>query len=165
MVTLEELDKIELFKGLNDGQLETIRKFCQKLAFNRGDRLFREGDPADFLWIVADGQVDLRFELPGNRPTSDQTTISTLSVEEQKKRILGWSCFVPPHQMRLSGYCGTRTCSVIKISKAELVALFEKDPQMGYVVMSYLVKVVGFRFNQFQDEIAKSKGSEILNAW
>jgi CRP-like cAMP-binding protein len=165
MVTLEELDKIELFKGLNDGQLETIRKFCQKLEFNRGDRLFKEGDPADFLWIVTDGQVDLRFELPGNRPTSDQTTISTLSVEEQKKRILGWSCFVPPHQMRLSGYFGTRSCSVIKISKAELVSLFEKDPQMGYVVMSYLVKVVGFRFNQFQDEIAKSKGSEILNAW
>jgi signal-transduction protein with cAMP-binding, CBS, and nucleotidyltransferase domain len=165
MVPLEELDKIEIFKGLNDNQLKAIQKHCQKLEYHRGDRLFREGDPADFLWIVTEGQVDLRFELPGNRPTSDQATISTLSAEEQEKRILGWSCFVPPYHMRLSGYCGTRTCLVVKISKEELIKLFEKDPQMGYVIMTYLVKVVGYRFNQFQDEIAKSKGSDILNAW
>jgi hypothetical protein len=165
MIRIEDLDKIEMFKGLSDPQLEAIGKYCEKIEFHRGDRLFREGDPADHVWIVEDGQVDLRFELPGSRPTSDQMTISTLSVEEQRKRILGWSCFVPPYHMRLSGYCGTRSCSVIKIPKADLVGLFDKDPHMGYVVMSYLVKVVGFRFNQFQDEIAKSKGSEILNAW
>jgi hypothetical protein len=67
--------------------------------------------------------------------------------------------------MRLSGYCGTRGCCVIKIHKKDLFELFEKDPKMGYLIMSYLIKVVGYRFDQFQDEIAKSKGDEIMHVW
>ncbi len=165
MVTIEELDQFEMFGALNNDQLMALQKHCQKVEFHRGDRLFREGDPAEYIWIVTDGRVDLRFELPGSRPTSEDTTLSTLTTDKQEKRVLGWSCFVPPYQMRLSGYCGTRSCAVIKIPKAELMKLFEKDPQMGYVIMSYLVKVIGFRFNQFQEEIAKSKGSEILHSW
>ncbi len=165
MITLKELDSVQAFKELTDEQLEALRAFCIKEDFKRGDKLFKEGDSADHLWIVTDGRVDLRFELPGNRPTSDETTISSLEAEEDKKRTLGWSCFVPPFKMMLSAYCVTRTCSVIKISKTDMISLFEKDSLMGYQVMSYLIKVLGYRFQQFQDEVAKYKGHDIMHSW
>lgn len=165
MITLKDLDKVQAFKELSDEQLTAIQQFCVKQEFNRGDRLFREGDTADHLWLVIDGKVDLRFELPGNRPTSEEATISSFEADDQKKRMLGWSCFIPPYKMMLSAYCVTLNCSVVKIAKQSLLDLFETDPSMGYRVMSYLLKVVGFRFQQCQDELAKCKGHGILNSW
>ena len=165
MVTLKELDYVKAFKELSNDQLKTIRKFCIKKKFERGTRLFKEGDPAEHVWVVMDGKVDLRFELPGNRSTSDETTISSLEAQVDEKRTLGWSCFIPPYQMMLSAYCVTRSCSVIKIPKVDLIGLFEQDSLLGYRVMSYLVKVVGYRFQQFQDELAKQKGNDILHSW
>lgn len=165
MITLKDLDKVQAFKKLSDEQLTAIQQFCVKQEFKRGDRLFKEGDPADHLWLVIDGKVDLRFELPGHRPTSDETTISSFEADDQKKRMLGWSCFIPPYKMMLSAYCVDRTCSVVKLPKQSLLDLFDADPLMGYQVMSYLLKVVGFRFQQCQDELAKCKGHGILNSW
>lgn len=165
MSNLKELDKVQAFKELSDAQLESLEKYCIKEEFGRGDRLFKEGETADHLWIVTDGRVDLRFELPGNRPTSDDNTISSLEADDDKKRILGWSCFVPPFKMMLSAYCSTRKCSVLKIPKKEMLALFDTDPLMGYRVLSYLIKVVGYRFQQFQEELAKHKGHDIMHSW
>ena len=165
MITIKELDSVQAFKELTDDQLEALQKFCVREEFKRGDRLFKEGDAAEHLWIVTDGRVDLRFELPGNRPTSDETTLSSLEAEDDKKRTLGWSCFVPPYQMMLSAYCVTRSCRVIKIAKTDMQALFEKDPSMGYKFLSYLIKVLGYRFQQFQEELAKQKGRDIMHSW
>jgi len=165
MITLQQLDAVQPFKELSDTQLEAIRQFCIKEDFQRGDLLFKEGDAAEHLWIVTDGKVDLRFELPGNRPTSDENTISSLEGEDHKTRTFGWSCFIPPYRMMLSAYCVTRSCSAIKITRADLLDLFEKDTLMGYEVMSYLIKVIGYRFQQFQDELAKHKGHDIMHSW
>jgi len=165
MISLKELDKVQAFNELSNDQLEILSEFCIKEDFKRGDQLFKEGDLAEHLWIITDGQVDLRFELPGNRPTSEETTISSLAAENDKKRTLGWSCFVPPFKMMLSAYCATRSCSVIKIAKADMLDLFEKDSLMGYQIMSYLIKVLGYRFQQFQEELAEHKGHNILHSW
>jgi CRP-like cAMP-binding protein len=165
MITLKELDNVQAFKELTNEQLEALSGVCIKEDFKRGELLFKEGDLAEHLWIITDGKVDLRFELPGNQPTSEESTISSLEAEDDKKRTLGWSCFVPPYRMMLSAYCATRSCSVIKIAKADMLALFEKDASMGYQVMSYLIKVLGYRFQQFQDELAKQKGHDIMHSW
>ncbi len=165
MVTLKELDQVKAFKELSNDQLGAIQKFCIKEKFERNARLFKEGDPAEHVWVVMDGKVDLRFELPGDRPTTDETTISSHEAQEDEKRTLGWSCFVPPYQMMLSAYCVTRSCSVIKIPKVDLIDLFDQDSLMGYRIMSYLVKVVGYRFQQFQDELAEQKGHDIMHSW
>ena len=31
----------------------------EETPFTRGDELFREGEPADFLWILLEGQIEL----------------------------------------------------------------------------------------------------------
>ena len=165
MVTLALLDSVSAFKGLTDQQLASLSKVCEVEEFKRDDRLFREGDPADYMWIVTEGTVDLRFELPGDLSASDENTISSLEAQDDKKRTLGWSCFVPPYKMMLSAYCATRSCTVIKIDKNDLLELCEKDSVMGYKLMSYLIKIVGYRFQQFQDQIAKIKGHDIIHSW
>lgn len=164
MDMLETLRQIEAFKTLSEGQVETILPFCGQLSYSRGDKLFAEGEEAVHVWFVVDGQVDLRFELP-DRLTSPETTIDTVKVKDSAAKTLGWSCFVPPHRMRLSAYCVSRNCRIVRLARADLDRLFAADPQMGFAFMSHLVGVVGYRFQQFQDELARRRGDYIMTGW
>ena len=121
MVNLEILDKIEAFNGFDEDQLKHVQSYCKKTEFKQGERLFIEGDEAKMLWVVINGEVDMRFDMPG-RPTSKENTITTISPYQ----VFGWSCFVPPHKYRLSAYCSCETCEVISIEKIRLERLFKK---------------------------------------
>jgi CRP-like cAMP-binding protein len=164
MVELELLRQLQPFKDMNEKHLKNLQPKCEIIEFQKGDKLFTEGDDAIHLWVVREGCVDLRFELPDNRPTSDEMTVDKIEVEG-KSRILGWSCFVPPYKMRLSAYCVTEYCKIVRVLKSDLLQLFSSDALMGYLFMSYMIKVVGFRFQQFQDHVAKNLGEDLMFGW
>ena len=160
MVTLDFLEKVEVFKDLDDGQLSVIQEYCETAEFKRGERIFNAGDDPLYLWVVMAGQVDLHWEIPG-RSVSAEKTISALT----ETATFGWSSLVPPYKYRLSAYCGSRTCTLIKIAKDKLINLFEKEAPIGYKVMIGLLSIVGSRFQNLQDEVARRRGSDILNQW
>ncbi len=160
MVNLDFLEKSEIFKGLNDDQLAAVHKYCQVNEYQRGNRVFAEGDEATHLCIVTDGQVDLRFDLPG-RPTSEKNTISSIT----QGSTFQWSSLVPPHKTRLSSYCASRVCEIVQLERGDLMELFEKDTKIGYVVMSNLAVIVGGRFHKLQNEIANRRGYETMFNW
>lgn len=160
MTILDFLEKVDIFKNMNDEQLSAIQACSHIEDYKRGDCLFTKGEDSAHLWIVKSGQVDLRLDLSSG-PEDKSSPISFIS----KAQTFGWSCFTPPYTYRLSGYCASRTCEVIKIEKNSLMALFEKDADIGYQVMSYLVDVVGTQFYQYQDEIARRIGKDIMTSW
>ena len=146
MADLDFLRNVEVFKGLDDSKLAGIVEYCSEKEYRQDQKLFSEGEDAAYLWIVQKGQVDLRFDLP-DRPTSTKNTISSIF----KFMTFGWSSLVAPNRYRLSAYCATRDCKVIRIERENLLSSFEKDSQIGYIVMSNLVKIIGERFNQLQE--------------
>ena len=111
--------------------------FAKKREFKQDAKLFGEGEPTGHRWIVLEGQVDLRCELPGSVP-SEENTISSVSAGG----AIGWSCFVSPYQYRLSGYCASGQCELIRIGKERIIRLFELDTGLGYVVMSNMAAVL-----------------------
>jgi signal-transduction protein with cAMP-binding, CBS, and nucleotidyltransferase domain len=160
MVPLDFLEKVEVFKDLDDEQLTVIQEQCETSEYMREEQIFSAGDAPRYLWVVMTGQVDLHWEIPG-RSVSAEKKISSLT----ETATFGWSSLVPPHKYRLSAVCSSRTCTLIKISKDRLVDLFEKEASIGYKVMTGLLSVVGSRFLNLQDEVARRRGSDILNRW
>lgn len=160
MITLDMLEEVEVFKDLSDKQLAALRPCCEKVAFQRGEKIFSAGEDPDALWAVVEGQVDLRAE------TTDRKSAGNLgSTEVSEHMVFGWSSFVPPHRYMLSAYCASRRCDLIKSDKACLSELFEKDPRIGYKVMLKLLWVIGRRFNQYQEMLIERRGQEIMNRW
>ncbi len=161
MISLDFLENIELFKDMDDNQLTAIQGCSEKIEYRRGDRLFSEGEESSHLWIVKEGQIDVRFDRPEGRPALKEDPISFIS----EANLFGWSSFIPPYKYRLSGYCASRKCEMIRIEKEELTALFERDARIGYLIMSYVLRVIGKHFFQFRDEITKRKGHNIMSGW
>ncbi|MGD8255992.1 MAG: cyclic nucleotide-binding domain-containing protein [Desulfobacterales bacterium] len=160
MVSLDFLESVEVFKDLDDNQLRTIQNYCQITEFKRGEKIFSAGEDPLFLWVVMQGQVDLHWEMPG-RSAFAEKAVSTLS----KASTFGWSSLVPPYKYRLSAYCASRTSELVKIARDDLINLFEEDAEIGYKVMSQLISVVGSRFLNLQEEVAKLRGRDIINRW
>ena len=165
MPTLKTLENLDIFKQLNDDELKEVQALCSEEEHQRGDKLFSEGEPAREMWIVIDGKVDLKFDMPNAKPVTDETTFSTHEHVINESQVFGWSCFIPPYKMRLSAYCVSRKCVVIKIGSSALNALMEKNTDIGYKIMRYMVQVVGFRSKQFQEEVIKFMGVELMNSW
>ena len=56
---LSELRSVDLFGGLTDQQLSELVAGSTEISLRPGLELFREGEHADFWWVLLDGVVDL----------------------------------------------------------------------------------------------------------
>jgi signal transduction histidine kinase len=55
----EELRPLPIFEGLTDGQLAELAEAGTEVPVEPGVALFREGEPADFWWVLVSGAIDL----------------------------------------------------------------------------------------------------------
>jgi len=51
------LENIGLFQGLSTEKVEKYESIIEIKAYKKNEVIFNEGDPPDFLWFVADGEV------------------------------------------------------------------------------------------------------------
>jgi signal transduction histidine kinase len=56
---IADLRTVPIFEGLSDGQLAELIAGGTEIAIEPGLELFREGAPADFWWVVVDGEIEL----------------------------------------------------------------------------------------------------------
>jgi CRP-like cAMP-binding protein len=161
MMSVDFLKKSDVFKDLNDDRLRKVLLCGEQAEFEKGARIFTHGDDATHLWILSEGAVELRSEPPDMAVSEKAPSVSFTSAAHS----FGWTCFVPPYKYRLSGYCVSDKCMVIKFKREDLLALFEADKHTGFQVMLRLIEVVGRQFEQLQEEIAKKRGRDIMSRW
>ncbi len=152
------MEKTGVFQDLNETQWANLKVCCIEKTYHQGEKLFGVSEEATCLWTLNEGQVDLRFDLPG-RESSRETTIASIL----EGRSFGWSSMAPPYKYRLSAYCVSKICRVIQIDRKMMIQLFEGNPGIGYVVMTNLAKIISTRFHQLQEEMIIREGYEILH--
>ena len=131
MLSIDFLKEVEILQDLDEKQLETIQMCWDEKEYEQEKKIFAEGDEATHMFIVKEGQVGLRFDLPGH-PTSKENTVS-LNTEGM---TIGWSTFVPPYTYALSAYCDSAVCKIVQVEKECIFRICEKDPRIGYIIMS-----------------------------
>ncbi len=139
MTSLDFLRSVEVFKGLNDSQLAGIRDHCREMEFRQNEKLFSEGDDASCLWIVNEGRVDLRFDLP-DRSTSTKNTISSIS----EFKTFGWSSLVENAQYTATAIANT-DIQTLKIDTRKMNRVFNANSLFGLKVYQRLSAVFNKR--------------------
>ena len=65
MATKAELLKVPVFADLPDDQVEWFLSQAPELPLKAGETYFRQGDPADAMFVLLEGQFQVRGELGG----------------------------------------------------------------------------------------------------
>jgi signal transduction histidine kinase len=75
---VDDLRAAFLTSGLTDQQLSELIAAGTETPFTRGDELFHEGEPADLLWILLEGQIELV-----RRSVNQTMVLATMSTPGQ----------------------------------------------------------------------------------
>ena len=136
MLTKENLKQIELFKFLNDEELDRIIPLCSEEKYEKDDIIFRENEDANKFYIVEKGEISLVIELS----KSKETIIRSLGNGD----VFSWSALVKPYKWSVSALCKSQA-TVIAIPGKKLLEMFEKNHHIGYVCMRRLAEIIGER--------------------
>jgi CRP-like cAMP-binding protein len=137
MISPETLRRYPFFGTLDFNQIKEIAVISDTITVEKGKIIFEECGPADALYLVTDGLVDLFY-----RSTDDEgknPPKELVAGEVSPGEFLGFSSLIEPYALNATARASQNT-HLIKIDAAALRALCEKDPLMGYRVMTQIAK-------------------------
>jgi CRP-like cAMP-binding protein len=120
-------------EGLDEPRLALLAGCATNVRFADGERLCREGDPADVFYVVRHGSVAVESFVPTRGPV----LIETIDPGE----VLGWSWLFPPYRWHFDG----RALGVVRATAFDGACLRRKcddDPELGYDLMRRFAQVL-----------------------
>jgi CRP-like cAMP-binding protein len=139
-----QLRQADLFLGLNPSVLKAVMAAGTRHAFAAEKFIYHRDDPASFLYILMEGDIRLRFGDEG----SELFTVASLGD------VFGWSSLIGRESHTVSAVCH-RPSTVLKMSKHRLIAIFEDDPESGFIFYKQLARALGNRLLQIYDSVSE----------
>ncbi len=138
------LKKINIFQDLTPYERARIAKYFRKQKYEAGDRIVKEGDAGDRMFIIKEGAVKVAKKLSNTE-------------EEVLANLVDGDFF--GEMALLDG--SPRSASVYAISKVQMLELYrasleefiEKKPQIGVKVLYNLAKILAERIRTSGDKI------------
>ncbi|HWN96252.1 MAG TPA: Crp/Fnr family transcriptional regulator [Methylomirabilota bacterium] len=119
--------------GMDERNRQIFLHGAKEQQFAPGEIIFREGDPANTLYLIEAGQVALETTSAG----SGTTVIQTLGASD----VLGWSWLFPPFAWHFQARA-TQPTRAICCDGGHLLVEAEEDPAFGYAVMRRISQLV-----------------------
>jgi CRP-like cAMP-binding protein len=133
MLSPEALQGYAFFEDLDYTQRKAIGLIAKEEVFESGATIFEEGQPAEDLYVLIEGRVDLYYAAssePGDR---------LLVAEINNGEPFSLSALVAPGYLTATATAHIRS-HVLKVRGLELRALCEVDPALGYALMGQAAK-------------------------
>lgn len=121
------------FAGLREDFCTLVCGCARNLRFEAGQYLVREGDSADYLYLLREGRVALEMTAPGR----GAITFQTLEAGD----LVGVSWLIPPYRWTHDAKALERT-RAIAMDATCLRRKCEEDHDLGYELMKRFVPVL-----------------------
>ena len=145
MVSPEMLRRFNCFSPVGEESLKALATIAREECVPAGRQLFGEGDPADTLSLIVEGEVDIRYLLG----SGESYVVDTLIAGD----ILGWSALVAPH--KTTGIATTlKPTRLIRIQAQPLRELCERDPLLGYRLSTQVIRLLADRLEGARAQLA-----------
>lgn len=135
-MSTSQFDQLHIFEGLTPLQNTILRNLFIEETECSGTIIFDQGDPAEYLYLVADGEVLIRYK-PDDGPL--------LTVARVKQEgVVGWSAALGSPAYTSSAVCST-DCTLLRISSASLRELCNHYPDLGGLILERLANIIAKR--------------------
>jgi len=151
--TLDEiLTESPVFAGLEPAWLALIAGCAQNTGFAAGERLFREGEPADTFYLVRRGRIALTLHAPAR----GELTVETVEPGD----IVGWSWLFEPYRWHFDAVA-VDDVRAIAFDGACLRGKCGDDQALGYELMRRFAGVLIDRLQHTRIRLIDVYGSHV----
>lgn len=144
---MQTLKQVELFQGLTEPQLERLSALCQTQIWSRGDIIFKQGDAANTLYIIASGQVEIAV----HNAQGDLTP----EVYLGSGQIIGEMGLVDAGTRSASAIAAEDNTHIYSILADDLNRLCNDDTALGYRLMRHIAQDLSFKLRHHDTTIAE----------
>jgi CRP-like cAMP-binding protein len=138
------LKKAQVFADLDDEELAIVAEICSEQSFKFGEKIFKEGDPGNRLFIISEGEVRISRDVPG-------------SGEEALAVLKAGACFgemaVFDRSERSTDAIANVDCTLITIIRADFEMLMDFNRDLAYKVLWSVVRLLCERLRITNDNL------------
>ncbi len=128
------IKQADLFWGMNQDAVKKVMSIAEKVSFDQGDVLFRDGDDPKYLYILVKGQVKIVLGEAGK-------LVYTCS---RIGEAFGWSALIDRKEYSATAITSEPTV-VLRIDRDRLLKILNDDMENGYLFFKSLSKALGKR--------------------
>jgi CRP/FNR family cyclic AMP-dependent transcriptional regulator len=148
----QTLEGIQFLCDMAPEHLEKIADIASIHDFDKGDIVFREGDPAENMYLVVSGNVSLEVCAAG----AGCKQIMTLGPGE----LVGWSSHLG--QSRYTARARTpQSARLVQINVPQLIETCDRDPGFGYDLMRRTALALAKRLNATRIQFMNVYGDQL----
>jgi len=145
MTKVGDFNKFDFFNAFSEKQLAELIKVTETKTFKKGSEIYKEGDRANYIFLVSKGWVSLRKIDP-------EKDIGISFENREKGELFGTACFMKPQEYTLNAIC-MEDSEVLKMDADKLFDLFQKDYQIGYLFLKEIAKVYFERYKSVKRQL------------
>ena len=146
---MPKIDQGNLIWGLPHLFIKTFRDITIKRTYEKGQKVFNEGDKAAFFYTLIQGRVKLSLGETGQE----------VYIVDQAGEVFGWSSLMDRSHYSASAECLEPT-DLLLIEKEKLERILTSDPANGMLFYKNLSQTLGNRLLNSYKIISEAKRLE-----
>ncbi|MBN1653144.1 MAG: cyclic nucleotide-binding domain-containing protein [Deltaproteobacteria bacterium] len=136
---LTTLKKCELFKHLDNDELDTLAKLCAVEEYGAGETIYGQGETGDRLYILSKGQVSLNRNYKLHTSRNADVVVYVLRETSNRRLIGGWCTLVgKEHVFMCSARCD-RDSRLVVIDGKFINDLMADKPDIRIKILEKLI--------------------------
>jgi len=128
------IENSTLFQGFSKEALEQVQEIVERKSYPPGAFIFQGGEPADYLYVLEEGRVRLRFGQSGQ----------VAYALNEPGDVFGWSSLVNQKEYTLSAQ-SVSAVGVARFEKDRLLRILDSDAPSGMAFFRHLGELIGQR--------------------
>jgi CRP/FNR family transcriptional regulator, cyclic AMP receptor protein len=154
MISPELLRRFPFFGNLENSQLVAISIIAEEETFNSGEEIFQERNPAESLYLLEEGSIDLYFTVVDNFHPELRKEFSVGEINPGEP--FGISALIEPYILTAAARVSSPS-KVIKINASSLRSTMDTDPSLSCALMRKMAKAAIDRLNDTRIQLAAAR--------
>jgi CRP-like cAMP-binding protein len=138
------IHQLRLFQDLSPAQYAILQRQFSPRYEPQGTLVFEQGDPAEALFILVDGEIGIRYK-PEDGP---ELTVARVHPES----VIGWSAALGNPFYTSTAVC-LADCQLLSIRGQDLRRLCEEHPETGSLILERLAAGISQRLKNSHEHV------------
>lgn len=129
------------FGDLDRPRLERVAALAQLQERPEGELVYRNGDRADCMYVLARGLVRMAVGYQGRNASAGDLL--------RRGDVFGWAALTPGSNVRIATVTCLAPCTLLALDGAALLLLMEQDHTLGYRITTQLTRLITTTLSAF----------------